>query len=69
MGGLGSGSQRRQSAARRTDEFRHLDVRLLQREGLLVQGREFSWWLSRSGETGVEIVIRAEHELHIFAAC
>ena len=53
MGGLGSGNRHRFGRKTTTEEAQSLDVRRLHREGLLGEGRVFSWRWSRAGrETG-----------------
>ena len=58
MGGWGSG--RGQSGKDTTSDYRALDVRRLQREGLLTPGRSFGWNWTRDGETVASIQVRAE---------
>lgn len=58
MGGFGSG--RGQSGKDTTSDYRALDVRQLQRDGLLTQGRSFGWNWTRDGETVASIQVRAE---------
>jgi hypothetical protein len=48
MGGFGSG--RGQSGKDTTSDYRALDVRRLQRDGLLTPGRSFGWNWTRNGE-------------------
>lgn len=55
MGGYGSG---RQGGKSTTEYFRALDVRRLQRDGLLQPGRAFVWNWTRQGETVASIQIR-----------
>lgn len=57
MGAAGSG---RQDGGRCTDEMRSLDVRKVQRAGLLTAGNLLSWKWSRNGETTASINLRAE---------
>ena len=53
MGGIGSGNRHRFDRKTTTEETQSLDVRRLHREGLLGEGRVFSWRWSRAGrETG-----------------
>ncbi len=53
MGGIGSGNRHRFGKKTTTEETHGLDVRRLHREGLLGEGRVFSWRWSRAGrETG-----------------
>ncbi len=58
MGGFGSG--RGQSGRNTTSDCRALDVRGLQRDGLLTPGRAFGWNWTRDGETVASIQVRAE---------
>ena len=58
MGGWGSG--RGQSGKDTTSDYRALDVRRLQRDGLLTPGRSFGWNWTRDGETVASIQVRAE---------
>jgi len=57
MGGFGSG---RRGGGKVTTDCRYLDVRLLQRDGLLTQGRAFGWHWTRNGEDVASIQIRTE---------
>lgn len=60
MGGMGSG-RRRHYGARNTEEDCHsLDVRRLQRDGLLTPGRGFDWQWTRNGEVTVTISVKVE---------
>ena len=52
MGGFGSG---RQGSGRCTDDMRPLDVRKINRAGLLTPGRWFSWQWTCNGETTATI--------------
>ena len=58
MGGWGSG--RGQRGKDTTSDYRALDVRRLQRDGLLTPGRSFGWNWTRDGETVASIQVRAE---------
>lgn len=59
MGGIGSGRQR--SGIRdTTGDMRALDVRRLQRDGLLTAGRSFGWHWSRDGKETASIQMRIE---------
>jgi hypothetical protein len=60
MGGLGSGRHYRFGAADCTDEYRRLDVRRWQRDGLLNPGDAFSTSWSRNGEAVASINVRTE---------
>ncbi len=60
MGGWGSG--RGQSGRDTTSDYRALDVRRLQRDGLLKPGKSFGWNWMRRGETVTSIQIRSETE-------
>jgi hypothetical protein len=57
-GGFGSG--RGQGGKDTTSDMRALDVRRLQREGLLTPGRSFNWQWSINGEKVADINIRTE---------
>jgi len=61
MGGIGSG-RRYQGGKDTTSDMRALDVRRLQRDGLLTPGRAFGWNWSRNGETVASIQMRTEAE-------
>lgn len=64
MGGFGSG--RWQSGKGTTSVYRQLDVRRLQRDGLLEAGRGFLWRWSRDGEEIASIQIRVgEDRIHL----
>jgi hypothetical protein len=56
MGGWGSGGW--QSSKDTTSAYRALDVRRLQRDGLLTLGNEFGWTWSRNGEEIASIRMR-----------
>lgn len=58
MGGSGSG--RRQSGRNTTGDMRALDIRRLQRDGLLTPGQSFGWNWSRNGEIRASVQIRTE---------
>jgi hypothetical protein len=58
MGGFGSGSG--QGGKDTTSDMRALDVRRLQRDGLLTPGQAFGWNWLRNGETAASINIRTE---------
>lgn len=58
MGGYGSG--RRQRGRETTSDMRALDVRRLQREGLLTPGRCFMWKWTRDDQEIASIQIRTE---------
>lgn len=59
MGGIGSG-RRYQGGKDTTSDMRALDVRRLQRDGLLAPGRAFGWRWTRNGEEVASIQIRTE---------
>lgn len=61
MGGLGSG-RRYQSGKDVTTDYLALDVRRLQRDGLLMAGLSFNWQWSRNGEPIGNINIRTESD-------
>lgn len=54
---MGSSNSGRRDGKPCTDERRSLDVRRLQREGLLVKGNTFPWRWTRHGETIAEIQV------------
>ena len=58
MGGWGSG--RGQCGRGTTSDYWALDVRLLQRDGLLTPRRSFACNWTRDGETVASIQVRAE---------
>jgi hypothetical protein len=58
MGGFGSG--RGQGGKDTTSDMRPLDIRRLQRDGLLTPGRFFGWNWLRNGETVASIQMRTE---------
>ena len=57
MGGFGSG---RRYGKNTTDSYRTLDVRRLQRDGLLIPGHAFGWNWMRNGETVASIQMKPE---------
>ena len=61
MGGMGSG-WRYQGGKNTTSDMRALDVRRLQRDGLLTPGRAFGWNWSRNCETIASIQMRTEED-------
>lgn len=60
MGGMGSGRRWHYSANDTTNDYRALDVRRWQRDGLLTPGRAFGWQWSRDGEVVASIQVRVE---------
>lgn len=60
MGGLGSGRHWHYGGKDTTDDYRTLDVRRWQRDGLLTPGRAFGWQWTRRGEVVASIQARAE---------
>jgi hypothetical protein len=60
MGGRGSGRRWYYGAADCTDEYRSLDVRRWERDGLLMPGRWFGWQWGRDGEIVASIQVVAE---------
>lgn len=58
MGVFGSGPRR--GSKNTTSDFRALDIRRLQRDGLLIPGRFFNWQWSINGEKIADINIRIE---------
>jgi hypothetical protein len=63
MGGIGSGGWYRLNKKTTVEECRSLDVRRLQREGLLEPGCRFSWSWSRAGSQVAPVggVVLGEH--------
>ncbi len=59
MGGSGSG-RGYQGGKATTNDMRTLDVRRLQRDGLLTPGRAFGWQWTRNGEDVASIQMRTE---------
>jgi hypothetical protein len=59
MGGMNSG-RRDQSGKSTTSDYRALDVRRLQRDGLLTAGKSFGWSWTRNGEKVASINVRTE---------
>lgn len=57
MGGYSSG---RRGGKRTTDDMHILDIRKIQRAGLLVPGRSFGWQWSRNGEKTASIDLRTD---------
>lgn len=57
MGGIGSG-RRSQVGRDTTSDYRFLDVRRLQREGLLAPGQVFDWSWTRNGKVQAFIFVR-----------
>ena len=65
MGGVGSGRHYRHGGDC-TDDYRRIDVRYWQREGLLQAGTSFSCSWSRNGETIADINVRTETDRVFF---
>ena len=59
MGSMNSG-RRDQGGKNTTSDYRALDVRRLQRDGLLSAGRSFGWSWTRNGEKVASIKVRME---------
>ena len=59
MGGMGSG-RRDQGGKDTTDDCRALDVRLFQRDGVLVAGRSFTTSWMRNGKAIASIQVKVE---------
>jgi hypothetical protein len=57
MGGFGSG---RRAGKRSTDSMHPLDIRRIQRDGLLIPGRAFSWQWTVCGKEVASIQLRTE---------
>ena len=62
MGGPGSGRHWHYGAKDTTDDYRMLDVRRWQRDGLLTPGRAFGWQWTRQEEIVASIQVRAESD-------
>jgi hypothetical protein len=60
MGGIGSGQYSRYGASHTTDDYRLIDVRRWQRDGLLTPNKTFSWRWSRHGEEVASIRVSTE---------
>lgn len=60
MGGMGSGRRWHYGANDTTNDYRALDVRRWQGDGLLTPGRAFGWQWSRDGEVVASIQVRVE---------
>jgi len=62
MGGLGSGNWPG-GAKDVTDDYRWVDVRRWQRDGVLTSGRAFRWCWTRNGETlgSIDVVAQVDH--------
>jgi hypothetical protein len=60
MGGPGSGRRWYYGAVDCTDDYRALDVRCWQRDGLLTPGRAFGWQWMRAGEVVASIQVQTE---------
>ena len=58
MGGFGSG---RQGGKRTTGDMLPLDIRKIQRAGLLMPGRSFGWQWTRGGEKIAAIKLRTDY--------
>jgi hypothetical protein len=59
MGGMNSG-RRDQSGKSTTSDYRALDARRMQRDGLLTPGKSFGWSWTRNGEKVASIQVRTE---------
>lgn len=60
VGGLGSGRRWHYGCSQTTDDYRVLDIRPINRDGLLIPGKSFRWqWLSR-GQVLATIDIRIQ---------
>lgn len=60
MGGMGSGRRWHYNTNDTTDDYRAIDVRRWQRDGLLTPGHVFGWQWSRNGEVVASIQVRVE---------
>ena len=61
MGGQGSGRRWYWDSKSTTEDYRSLDVRRFQRDGLLKPGQDFNWQWSRNGEKVASIRVRTEN--------
>lgn len=61
MGGIGSGRRWHYDAKETTDDYRMIDVRHWQRDGLLKPDESFNWHWSRNGKTTASISVRVEN--------
>nr|VFK11522.1 MAG: hypothetical protein BECKLPF1236A_GA0070988_1005615 [Candidatus Kentron sp. LPFa]VFK27689.1 MAG: hypothetical protein BECKLPF1236C_GA0070990_1005015 [Candidatus Kentron sp. LPFa] len=62
MGGIGSGRRWRDDAKNTTNDYRALDVRHWQRDGLLEPGHDFAWQWCRNDKVMASISVRAESD-------
>lgn len=62
MGGQGSGRRWHCGAKDTTEDHRSIDVRKLQRKGLLSPGQAFSWQWSLNGQQVASIRVRTEFD-------
>lgn len=63
MGGIGSGRRSHCGTRNKTEDSRPLDIRRLQRAGVLMTGRSFGWQWTLNGEPVADIQVRVEIEL------
>ena len=61
MGGRGSGRHWRYDAKDTVEDYRSIDVRRWQRDGLLIPGNWFRWNWSRDGQTVASINVRVQN--------
>jgi hypothetical protein len=62
MGGPGSGRRRDHGAKNATEDSQPLDIRKLQRAGVLRPGRSFGWQWTIAGKPVTDIRVRVEGE-------
>lgn len=62
MGGIGSGRRWHYGAKNTTDDYRSIDVRRWNRDGLLTPNRAFGWQWSRDDEVVASIRVRTESD-------
>ena len=61
MGGIGSGRRRHHSANDTTEDYRAIDVRRWQRDGLLTSNDAFGWnWWCDDGQVVASIIVQPE---------
>jgi hypothetical protein len=62
MGGIGSGRHWYWDAIDTTDDYRSIDIRCWQQDGLLSPNLAFSWQWSRDDEVVASIQVRTESD-------
>jgi hypothetical protein len=60
VGGLGSGRYRFSSGRSTTDDYRSIDIRRWQRDGLITSGGSFGWTWKQRGEVVASIRVKTE---------